>query len=821
MPKYTNPVACCKLTAQLSLSGIRSRASAQGWNLKKRAGENAANTLHATRVTSRFSRGANVRDNFGPQSRCLHDVGRRLIHSGSLPESDPDPGFFHQDSTKAPGKRRVVLTHFTPIYEEKEWGQRGKKHLGRRPKAQKSKLEKSRQYVLSNFKPIQSSSEKEYVSSTSVPKRVKAAIKRAQSSLKAQGRVLSREAFDFDINIRVSSMFPYTGTPEWWTTSCRELFMAKTDKHEHTWKMPEKTERFTFGLIDTIKGENIQSFKTAWESLNNTTKQAQWPLIALWLLREMPCKLPDFLMATNSKPYPLFSMVSDCMSYIRTFHSKDVDPDSFRAAILTCMGPDRWPVAVLPQRGVRRYARAAGVEKAQEAFEILRSREYQLSAATLLCFMNIFTQAENVDKALECLRMVHAMDSQSKILGTEDVIRHCCKLLQLDSVVEEDGVRNFKILPQLLELGVNPTLEMMNVVLANAFATGDPYLGLDMLNYMKDRGMELDSYTYCTLLSDAVARSDRSRIESLMQEIYPREELRNEPHVASKILHAHFIFGAENIDMKSDSSRVFMDMLELYCRCYDPTPLKDLQIIPPHFNNVDIECDTQPSSHALFLILATYLRCNTDPIRVMRLYRKFRELASQQHPVISPLVQYPHLFNEFILSFRHHSSDLRHCVSIVEDMLRPVPESITVAGPRITPAKPNVWTWNTLLSVLNIKKQPNGIKVIQGMMERHGVKPDMVTWNTIIYGTATRQDMISTAFAIRKMESEGFTPDSDTLRALRYARDPEKLHAAFDKLNDEDRELSRRENEVLEQENEELLDKGLQRLAIAGKTANT
>jgi hypothetical protein len=645
---------------------------------------------------------------------------------------------------------------------------------------------------------------------------VSVAIHRAQRSLQEQGRVLSKEAFDFEVRLRLTSMYPYTGTLKWWDSAYQEIYTANLDEQDHTWEIPRRFE-YVKALIDKMKDEGMQE---VWKGLDRRGKAAAWPVIALWLLRESPDRFSEFLLATHSDPYPPFTMVSDCMLYIRFFHNELAQREIYRSAVQTCMGPARWPVISLSQRGARLYLMTAGFEKASEAFEELKQRESLISPTTLLCFVNVFTQAGEIDKAIECLRMVHATDAESTLINSDIVGRHCSSLLKLDSVVEEDGERNFKILPQLLKLGIKPNLIMMNIILANAFATGDSHLGLDMLKYMKDQGMKLDAYTYLELLHDAVARLDRDRVQALMHEISSNAEFKNNKHLSSKVFHAHFIFGAKELFIRAGSTGAFVEMLEMYSRSYDLTPLKDLGMIPPHYENPTTEEQREPSPPVLFIIIATYLRVQPDASSSFRLYRRFRELVEEGHPVIAPMATYPHLFNEFILPFRASGSDLRDCLSIMEDMLEPASKYITIqgAGNRIKRAKPNIWTWNTLLSVFNAARQPDAVNVIRNLMKKHNVEYDHVTWTTIIWGDVKMQDMMTAALSVQHMENAGFMPNSYTLRALRESRDPEQLQTALESLNQTSQEILEWENTVVEQEQEELLDKGLQRLAGAVRT---
>ncbi|EED23960.1 pentatricopeptide repeat protein [Talaromyces stipitatus ATCC 10500] len=635
-----------------------------------------------------------------------------------------------------------------------------------------------------------------------VPLKVRDSVRRAEIALRRQGRFITKEAFEHDIKIRLSSMFSVEGVP-------------RSEGKLEAWHPPAMIDTGTHQLFNSLKEKGVEGFKELWEVYGERAKSRQWPLIALQILSTTPALMPDFLIATDSAPYPPFSMVSDCMLYLHYFH-KEVDPRARRAALLQCMDPERWPVILLPQRGVRLYAMSAGQQNAYRAMDIMRSRDSQISAYTLLAFMNVCTQAGDVTRALECLRAIAAIeDRQGLSMNSEAILRHCCKLLELDEVVEEDGLRNFKILPQVLKLGVTPCLEMMNVVLSNAFDTGDPHLGLDMLDYMKGQGMEFSSYTYVILLSDAVKRMDRERVDTLLQEINLRPELKDNQYVASKVFHSHYIFGAKHAYRSDNPGRHFTDLMDVYCRYFDPTPLRELGIIPQRFNTVDIPRDTQPSRVILMIMMAAYLRCNPRNTATIRLYKRFCELVAQRHPVITPLVELAQVYNEFIISFRPFGADLKECVSIVEDMVQSEPFEL---GDRIiTPAKPNAYTWNTLMSVFVSHRDVDGVASVREIMRQSGVPLNAVTWNVIINGTVRNQDIPATVAAMREMDEHGFSPDNFTVKALRLARDPERLQAAIEALDQETEKLMEEEMKLLERQNEELLDQGLKRLAIAMK----
>lgn len=825
MPAFPKSLARCDIVAQLSPGGPARKWLSKGVEPTRKAPSLCTNTSDSIR-TSRTIASGHVLSfcRIKETERLPRHVLRRLIHtqsslSTSLEITSPEDNLTtHIEGDGFQSQplpiRRVEIDKFRLTKYDSQSVEKIN------PKRQKAALRlREKKFIWTNPKtelkqfknPMKHYSQQE----AGVPLKVRDSVRRAEVALRSQGRFITKEAFDHDIKIRLSTMFSVEGIPKVWVSYFQNLFKCKQEGKIDSWHPPPVVDQGTHQLFNTLLEKGLEKFKELWDAYGERAKCRQWPLVALHILSTRPALMPDFLIGTDSAPYPPFAMVSDCMLYLHLFH-KEVDPNARQAAILQCMDPDRWPVVLLPQRGVRLYAMTAGKENAYRAMDIMRSRDSQVSAYTLLAFMNVCTQAGDVDKALECLRAIALIeDRQGLSMNSEAILRHCCKLLELDEVVDEGGVRNFKILPQILKLGVTPCLEMMNVVLSNAFDTGDPHVGLDMLDYMKEQGMEFSSYTYNILLTDAVARQDRDRVDALLHEINLHPELKDNRFIASKVFHSHYVFGAKDAYRSDNPGRHLMDMLDVYCRYYDPTPLKELGIIPERFNTMDVPEETQPSTIILTIMIATYLRCNPRHVATMRLYKRFRELVAQRHPVIAPLAQNPQVYNEFIISFRPYGADLKECVSIVEDMVRAEPFEINDTV--IHPAKPNDYTWNTLMSVFVAHRDMEGVASVREIMRQSGIKYTDVTWNTIINGTVRNQDIPATIAALKEMDEDGFAPDNYTVKAFRLAHDPERLQAAIEALDKETEKLVEEEMKVLKRENDELVDRGLKRLALASK----
>lgn len=659
--------------------------------------------------------------------------------------------------------------------------------------------------------------------------------RRLNAEIQAQNRFLKDKDLYLATVIRSNSLYQRELGLRQWKAAYEAIYKARHYGREVLNKavllaLKEKGQELAKKVQDDCHG----SFRRAWRAMQRHEKAMFWQRLAIWLLQNDPRSFLEFLIVTTeSQEKPDFTMVVDCLLYMDNFYYADWLKDwksgahTYESLIETCLHPGHWPIISLPQKGVRLYIRRAGLEAVALALRLVRERSIQVTAETALCFMWRFTKLGDVKSALDALGFIPFIKDPKFPMDSEGVLRHCCKLLTLDSV--QDGIegRNFRILPRLLELGVRPDRDMMNVVLSNAFKTGDPQLGADMLQFMKSHGHEFDSYTYVTLLTDAVARGDRGRAEVLFREVGMQEELRKNPYIASKIFHSHFVFTVKNMDADADPSGVFYSMLDMYNAIHDITPLKELFIISPHYTPRAGGANTPPSHIALYLMIATYFRCQNRLATVQRIYNRFHELVTQGHPTIAPLAETDHTYNEFLIALRGNPRGLRSCVRLVEDMLHSAIPPDSSSGKAITPVKPTMRTWTLLLSAFIYNRQPLAAEKIKEMMAKHKVKYNDVTWNTIVNGYANAQNIPETAASIKAMEEAGFPIDTHTMKSLRYLHDPERLWVALSEIDrrategglQQDTPRAEPETQIRrdQKQREKLLDGGLQKLGEKSK----
>ncbi|CAI7599754.1 unnamed protein product [Penicillium bialowiezense] len=625
---------------------------------------------------------------------------------------------------------------------------------------------------------------------------------------------------------------------EQWTLAAKEHNRDPT-KQEVLMSLTANKSHEGNRILDLAIGDCHGSFQEAWDAMDHVTRAWLWQRLAIRLLEKAPEKVLDFLIVTTMKSLdkPNFNMVADCFIYLEKFYYNDWLRDwsngehTYATAVAACMDPKSWPLANPPNKALLLFVNRVEPNEVLEAWRLMEDSKARMRPETALCFMKRFTEFNKVELALEALERIVRIKDPHFTMVSQGVLRHCSKLLTLDTVETIDGYRNFRILPQLLRMGVQPDRDMMNVVLANAYKTGDPQLGEDMLQFMQNHNHKLDTYTYLTLLTDAVARGDHARVDELTQEVEMQEKLRQNPHVFSKIFHAHFTFTAKNLDPETDPAGVFYSMLEMYNKLHDITPLKDLLIVPPQYSppSTGLEIKTPPSPVALYLMIATFLRCKNRNYPVNRIYEVFRRMAHKGHPSIAPLVESDHVYNEFLVAFRKNTHSLPASVALVQDMLNlsSLPTH-TSDGRPLTPIAPTSRTWTLLLSSCIFNRQLDAAEKVKEMMAKHNVQFSQVTWNVIINGFANNQQIQEAAMAIRQMEEQGFSIDHHTMKGLRFLRDPERLWNSIEEM---DRghgpdvyqaprgvKLSSDVHKG-EQERDDLINSGLQKLELKSKAA--
>ncbi|PYI25751.1 hypothetical protein BP00DRAFT_430953 [Aspergillus indologenus CBS 114.80] len=653
-------------------------------------------------------------------------------------------------------------------------------------------------------------------------------------------RMVGEDAFHADEEIRKSSFFVGSPRLRRWKVARNELFKAKY--FDRPVAREDLVEEFHMHkadkeLLAILQSEEFERFREEWEAKDMAIKSEHWMRLSLWLIANSPELALKFLYITcQGEQRPLHVMVCECLLFLRNYpdllSTWTWEGKTFADILAACLDPEHWPIAYASQKGIRFFVMGADDERVLQAWKLAHERQVYTSAETYLAYAARFTKMKNVDLALAALDHVRQIGQVGLEMTSQPVKSHGCLLLLLDSVEDGPNGRNFRILPKLLEMGMRPDLEMMDLILRNCYRTGDEELGRDMLHHMQSQGYPLTTYTYVTLLSDATRRLDRHEVDRLRDEIdMEGEDIRTNKFVQSKLFHAYFCLNVKNQANRPsdiDNKHAFRTLLKMYNEMYDIVPLKKLGIVPQYYQPPTTErtaVRTSPDAVPLFLMIASYLRCNKHVSVTAHVYERFIELLEKEDPVICSLARTDHTWHEFMHAWRNDVRGLRPSIRLVDTMQRLSNEgSVSPNKPHFRP-KPTVYIWTTLISAFLWNKEPRAAEHVIEMMKKSKFKFNQIFWTTLIDGYARNKDILKVAETIRAMENDGFEMDAFCIKALRHIQDPERLWEAVEELDKEtDEQVDRttfesltkksRLDEIQDDQGDPdwLLDQGLQRL---------
>ncbi|KKZ68749.1 hypothetical protein EMCG_05658 [[Emmonsia] crescens] len=532
-----------------------------------------------------------------------------------------------------------------------------------------------------------------------------------------------------------------------------------------------------------------------WSTLSRRQREMLWPPIALWLLLNCPRAAVAFLLATDIVPALPFSMVAKCFLYLDAFHYEELTRDEpskqyYQEAFYTCLKPSKWPVLKAYERGIRLFLKRGTPQDVNDALSTIMKRGIYVGFETATYLMDLFTKQRDIPRALDSLRLVRATFDYPQFLSDPRVLDRCCKLLTLDHVIEEQDERYFRILPEILKIGVPLNQPMLNIIYRNALKQKVPASVPHVLHEMGEKGIPPDSYTYISLLDDALSRRDLQHLDVIIREISGQGSLRTNPFITSKMLHVFYSLDRVNPDEGWGDTDVFRRMLNIYSAAHDIQPLVDLGIVPVDEFALEEREDLgkpPPSSHSLVIMIAAFLRMQSSRQIINNVFDRFLYLRDQGHESFGPLAESDYIYNVFLQEFaQRRSGRLGNCVRVLDEMLRPLPPTAILRSQnnrQLEQAKPTVRTWTILLTAFVRDRHPNAVERIRSMMQEQGLKFNEVTWNVAVSGFSTMQMVDATANAVNTMMKEGWALNEYTLNSMQWIHDRDRLLALVDNVD--------------------------------------
>ncbi|KAH6655773.1 hypothetical protein BKA67DRAFT_561839 [Truncatella angustata] len=154
------------------------------------------------------------------------------------------------------------------------------------------------------------------------------------------------------------------------------------------------------------------------------------------------------------------------------------------------------------------------------------------------------------------------------------------------------------------------------------------------------------------------------------------------------------------------------------------------------------------------------------------------------------------IYDVFLRGMLQFQQLLHPAVELVKTMLeRASKEEMKFGGNRRYP-RPSVHTWTMLVNGFKNHRQPGiAASMVRVMIKEGGIKPNMVTWNTLITAFARVNDAQGAVRAIKYLEQSGLRPDKHTIEAI-SSMNPEARKKALSLMEDSAEKLIPADDDV-------------------------
>lgn len=553
------------------------------------------------------------------------------------------------------------------------------------------------------------------------------------------------------------------------------------------------------GYIRHLLGRHMdpKSITLAWTKIPQSDRESRWQEIMLWALQKSPERALKLLDASITAPSlrPSRHVVEDCINYLSAFYlEKKNSPDLLKIDTLLRIFCNFAEASVrrlghalpFPQHALYLLLKNCDNRQTEFLFETFRQQNIVMHENTLLHFLERFLAMGKVSRSMEILRNLVTFGVD---VASDRVQSACVKLLRFPFPLEDRYNTQSRILAEMLEIGIRPSIIMYNVILLNTIEAGDYQTTWNMYEIATANSLRPDVVTYSIMLKGAKQSLDSRIVNRIVRDVEEDGSLLRDQKLVRDLLDAVFA-----LELSTKEPSVFTALLRTYARYCDVRPLQELSMVskdfgisPGHQREVQL-----PSSRTLGLMILAYLKqhLHSSSDFLQHRYMRYRTLVQGRHPIIAPLAQTDHISNAFIIAFGRKPQSLEFCTVVIKHMLQP--PGVEHDAKPVQIAIPTVQTWSILIAAYFRHGQKLAAVKVLKMMEARGMQPNKVTWNTVISGYSQMQDVDNAVGAMQKMEATGFDIDARTLEGLGRVRDRNRVLEALKKATeiDEDDQIS-------------------------------
>jgi hypothetical protein len=546
-------------------------------------------------------------------------------------------------------------------------------------------------------------------------------LEAASNRLHRRSQIISR-AVKSEARLQALSnlLYPYRRRPMYWERNFYLIFQSRRPSNHDGNHIPGlRFSQFADEWFqDLFKNGDIEAASVRWQQLSSLQQRKRWPHIMLKCLVVSTKQAFDFLLATHVKPLPPFEIVMDAMLYLKRARADEINSstelrDQYMQVLSKQLQPTRW-IYHMERKHLDLLLEDCTGEEGRHLFEKLLGADVDLTDYCMLIFMDFFTRIGNIDLALKAL---NGIDLHLRRRPNRNVLSRCMNLLKLDTITSDGTSPNFRILPQILQAGVKPSLALHNIIMKNAVNLGASVVAWDLFRYIQEHDLPSDARTYLILLQDSLARRDAARLQEILDAIHKRDDLSKNPHLIVYTLTVIRVIHGQ--DLKLSPRVVFSNMLAIYSRAFSTAPLRHLKMVSGNSRSLSSPNQLDPDVETLSYVVQSYVLAQHSPMVVQSLFDWTEHLRSECDDLALALTQCLPVYDGYIAFFARRSETLPRCLQIIQAMLD-------------RKVQPSATTWGILALAFTKHGQPQAAEEVRGMMDRQGIRLEEKTVRLIM-----------------------------------------------------------------------------------------
>ncbi|KAI1112202.1 hypothetical protein F5Y14DRAFT_280678 [Nemania sp. NC0429] len=567
---------------------------------------------------------------------------------------------------------------------------------------------------------------------------------------------------------------------------------------------------------ETISDESkTELMRTAWQRADRNQRERGWPRMLLSALESEPHILPTLIQATFDPSWCPSYVVEDIIYILHRRHQvalRNGDLDNcgrigqdLEAIVAFVLKNCPSGYLVLEQPALQLMLSSLPAAELSRRLQLLSSMDHPLHENTLLHVASLLAKSSDTkEHAIKVLRML--TETPGFDINAPAPASVCTSLLTLN---ENEPLPSEEAAPDLLfrfllELGLRPNLIGLSALMRNFCVRGRLDTAWKIFDLMLQYRLEPDQHVYSILLNASKTHLDSDSLARIFDIIASRNKW--SPILLNDFLDLLFRENEAQIEgrrrQRKTASNSWALLFQLYAKFFELAPLQKFTLLsledlvgrravrPKYSTYATGLAESlmprpepmlmQPDSTTLCLMIASHMRSQATPIRVVRSYLHFCGLVDKKDPTALDLLA-THgtlMYDIYIRALMQFQNAIRFALRIAQDMIEAAHKEKAQDGRNSHHHPPSAHTWTIILNGFkNHRDLRSVVSILDMMVSTHNVAPTLATWNALIQAFAQAGNVNGVVKAIQSLEEAGLKADDRTTRAFSMLPKNQHQHA--------------------------------------------